>query len=675
MAEAIHRIGKLDLASIAGDSLAVCLNETGVFSHKHHNTLHIRPSEGKNSYAMKRLRDCIMDALGMDHEEPYHPHMTIGQSDDTLSSSHLFLADKIRLLTPYEWDADNLAVLVRDPERAGTSTGPRSMSLWGSVNLGRSLPVQLPAAGKFYGTDDGDDGITAKAKPQTTYNCVSPTDAWKPYLPSGLTDLPDDKPDRLIVASYNVLAEFEWPPSLERHADTIANILSNRAAADILVLEEVTDQFLSFLLADPEVRRRYPYSTHGPSDSPGVGPLPSLLNVIVLSRFALQWSYLPFHRKHKGAVIATFPSLRNCGSPETGSSRLVVAACHLSQGLVDAAVVAKKTEIQRLLAHLSDDFNGHPWIIAGDFNLATSSYSLDAARQRQDLSPESYRYLRGFDSMLTDMGLQDSWVASRVLSGESSDQISGQRLVCELHEGEQGATFDPLTNELAAKMVGSGLKKRPQRYDRIFVNSHLRLRPCRFNMFGFSLTNHNHGQARGVASDHWGIRCLLERPDSRMLDTSRAVQGNAPQLVRAAPTLGGLEEIKRCLGSRGSLASELDAQRRTQAIKLLERALQCRDYGDLDGNLRKGPRLVLLPVGSFALGVWDPASDIDCLCIGEMSQRTFFSLAKSRLRKLSSAGITLLRKVRANSGTMLELDVTGIKFDLQYCSAASILRQ
>jgi poly(A) polymerase Pap1 len=82
--------------------------------------------------------------------------------------------------------------------------------------------------------------------------------------------------------------------------------------------------------------------------------------------------------------------------------------------------------------------------------------------------------------------------------------------------------------------------------------------------------------------------------------------------------------------------------------------------------------MVVVPVGSYGLGVWSTSSDIDCLCVGSISAKTFFSLASQKLRKAADLGIRILRRVKANSGTMLELDVRGIKLDLQYCPATKI---
>src|SRR5207247_1213129 len=74
------------------------------------------------------------------------------------------------------------------------------------------------------------------------------------------------------------------------------------------------------------------------------------------------------------------------------------------------------------------------------------------------------------------------------------------------------------------------------------------------------------------------------------------------------------------------------------------------------------------------LGVWTPSSDLDCLYIGHASSRTFFALAAQRLRRAAAAGeaVRTLRRVEARTGTMLELEVEGVRVDLQYCAAPGV---
>jgi poly(A) polymerase Pap1 len=85
--------------------------------------------------------------------------------------------------------------------------------------------------------------------------------------------------------------------------------------------------------------------------------------------------------------------------------------------------------------------------------------------------------------------------------------------------------------------------------------------------------------------------------------------------------------------------------------------------------------MVVVPVGSYALGVWTSDSDIDCLCVGTISSKTFFKLARQRLVKAEGRGVRIMRKVEASTGTMLELSVNGVAMDLQYCPAARVVER
>ncbi len=85
------------------------------------------------------------------------------------------------------------------------------------------------------------------------------------------------------------------------------------------------------------------------------------------------------------------------------------------------------------------------------------------------------------------------------------------------------------------------------------------------------------------------------------------------------------------------------------------------------GLARLKSSLVVVPVGSYGLGVWTSTSDVDCLCIGPFSSSTFFALTVQRLKKAAAQGVKILRRVRANSGTMLELEVQASRW---ICSTA-----
>ena len=665
--KAAEAIGQLDITQ-KSEGIQVGLERAGAFVHKRYNTVYLQ-ADGDSMSSISHLRSSISQLLGKSFESSHHPHLTVAQSESPDSAPHKFLLEKARLLTPVHWHVTKLAILLRDSDLPDVDEHKR-MRLWGYVDLITGEVTQESQLRLFYDSQpsgaDGLDPQAESAQPRCSYRFNSTEGTWT-FVANGAniaTERGSTSIETLIVASYNVLAEFEWPPSSDRYAALIENITSARAKADILVLEEITDHFLPYLLSNEVIRNRFPYSTHAPPTQKGVGPLPSLLNVTVLSRYPLHWRYLPFQRRHKGAAIVEFPGLTHGLTRRSECPPLVLAACHLSQGLTDGAVVAKKNELQKILRYLSSVHTKQPVILAGDTNISTSAHTIKLARRKQTLTAQGQRYLRDLDTMLLEAGFQDSWLATRLEAGESSGMGSDPFLVDATYEGEQGATFDPLSNKLAADLVGVGFKCRPQRYDRILVNGHLTLRPSGFNLFG----------QENPASDHWGVRCLLAQRSSGSDTGSSPDQTQAISFCEAPINLGDVDELIACLRDHHHLPDQTDEESRKAALRILRTCLLS-DARSVDTDGLVDPDLILTPVGSFGLGVWTRTSDVDCLCIGNISSRTFFTLAIQKLRKAASQGITILRQVQANSGTMLELDVSGVKFDLQYCSAFSITKR
>lgn len=484
----------------------------------------------------------------------------------------------------------------------------------------------------------------------------------------------ESKPRSFTVASYNVLAEFEYPPSQGRYSLIVQNILQEAILADVLVLQEVTDDFLSFICQNDNVRKHYRFVSSGPPYQDDVEPLPSHLNVVVLSIWPFTWSWLPFRRRHKGSILVRFTDI----GKQDGDIFVptILATVHLTRGLTDGSVSSKKLELQALTTHLSEKYPQNPWILAGDFNITTSSFTIDAALKKKYISSQTVTYLKGLEDAISKAGLVDTWTSARIRYGDfvDSEQDLGRQM--EMFEGEQGATFDPGTNDLAAEVVGTGLNNRPQRYDRILVKGE------DFLVAGFAIFGRRRGYLHesidkdasdnklSYASDHWGIRCALKikTPGD---DPSPEVSAKFSVPVHLSPVSGPLNDaldLKSCLDGLGIFPSEADARRRKEAFQLLKDVV-------LDEGLvtaRGKPTFVLVPVGSYGLGVWTTSSDIDCLCIGPISARTFFSLATQRLRRAEGRGIKIRRRVNAHSGTMLELEVLDIKLDLQYCPSTIV---
>ncbi|KAH0532402.1 hypothetical protein TsFJ059_001096 [Trichoderma semiorbis] len=656
-----HKIASQD------EDISISLEEAGVFSHRRRSTVFIRPKPGQQVNRLSELRDQIHRFLGWSKGREYRPHLTLAQSEDSQASWHQFLLEKARRLTPLTWHTHQLAIMIRDPLSPKSTAASRPMRLWGYIDLISQSVVRDPTTLAAIPTLPVDVSLP---RPQATFHHSGVNMSWEP-LSDSITNA-DAEPtqlNRLVIASYNVLAEFDWPPSSSRYPALVGNILSERASADILVLQEVTDQFLSFLLSDSNIRSQYPYATHGPPDQHGVAPLPSHLNIVVLSKLPFQWEYLPSF-KHKGFGILKFPTVRTGGPSDSPPMPLVLAACHLSRGLTDAALATKRDEVKRLTEYLNSSFPQNPWVVAGDFNLASSSHTIDQALQRGEISQKGLGYLEEIEATVSKAGLQDAWLLSRVGPGESSSTTGNHESDLGLYEGEQGATFDPISNTLAAASVSAG-GSRPQRYDRILVTKSAQLYPYGFNMFGQAMDSSG-SISQNQASDHWGIRCLLMLSPSNVgVDIPSSSKFQEINLRKAALTWGSFEELKASLVSNGQFPSASDAELRQEAVALLQRTLLESDATD-DAEKRSQVQLVLIPVGSFGLGVWTSLSDIDCLCVGNISSKTFFTLAVQKLKKASTNGIKILRRVMANTGTMLELEIRGIKFDLQYCAAAAI---
>ncbi|TGJ81024.1 hypothetical protein E0Z10_g7745 [Xylaria hypoxylon] len=679
------------VASVASqtslDAVKIRLDAADVFSHRHDNTIFIYDNDKERISRLHDLRKIVLRALGhTSTKKNYRMHMTIGQSQDLNSSSHKFLLEKASLLPTVEWTVDKLYILVR--ERMNIDGNAFSqMKVWGTIDLTTFSICKADPSEHFndskllMSTTDGISETTGESDSLVNY----------PYTLSGegkwvshqfvSTQVPGESDiGSLTIASYNVLAEFEYPPSKARYPLIVQNILQEAILADVLVLQEVTDDFLSFICRNDDIRKHYRFISNGPPDQDDIEPLPSHLNVVVFSKWPFSWRWLSFHRRHKGSMIVTFKDI----GKKHGDIFIpaILSTVHLTCGLTDGSVSSKKLELQALITHLSENYSQNPWILAGDFNITTSAYTIEAAFNKKAISSQTIAYLKGLENALNEAGLVDAWTSARVQYGDFMDFEQDFERQTKIYEGEQGATFDPTVNDLAADIVGNGFNNRPQRYDRILVKGEDFL-VTSFTMFGRKL-GYLHEITAGrasdfedasknklsCASDHWGIRCSLTTNRSGdNIPVGDASKLSVPVHLSPAPnSLNDVSELKSCLDGLYVFPSEADIMRRKEAFELLKNVLLESDTVTARGK----PTFVLVPVGSYGLGVWTASSDIDCLCIGPISAKTFFALAIQRIRKAEDRGIRLQRRVNAHSGTMLELEVLGVKMDLQYCPSATI---
>jgi endonuclease/exonuclease/phosphatase family metal-dependent hydrolase/2'-5' RNA ligase len=675
--------------------LNVRLDKSDYFSHKRSSTIYITEGEndtGKRS--LTQLRRDILDAFNNQQplDDEYQPHLTIGQSEAQDTPLREYLLAKAGLLPPTKWQVEELVVLVRERTQASSK-----IRVWGTIQLsgdlpitiGRSVNVQsvvhcekvLPPderAGELSSSPEDTQSsmisnMTAAVQPGVTFQ-FSPTGSnWNAVQPTTPPSEERVTAGSLIVSTYNVFVDSIHPPPQDRYPILLQNLLSDSALADVLVLQEVSDSFLSYLLKHDHIRHRYPFSTHGPPDQAEIGPLASLRNIVVLSRWPFHWDWLPFEKRHKGTIVVVLDTVGNY--KESTFLPLVVAGVHLTSGLTDSSLAAKQSQVKAILRHLSRNYAENQWIVAGDFNITTSSYTIDAAVKRKSISPESATTLSSLDVMISDTGLCDSWFAARFEIGKTSGSQRGGMEFEDLYEGEEGATFEPTENPLAAEGAARSYHSRPQRYDRIFVKGDS-LRVTNFNMFGF-LEENNDDQSQTpkdrCGSDHWGIRASLQLdPDSAAMTESPL--SVAIDVKKAPPNIADVTVLKACLDEHQVFPTDEEISKRKEVFSLVKNVLQQGESRGAAEN-RHSLSFVVVPVGSYRLGVWNASSDIDCLCIGQISPKTFYALTVPKLRKAADLGVRILRKVKAASGIMLELEVRGIRLDLHYCAATSVVER
>lgn len=656
-------------------SQTVTLGEAGMFKHRNNSTVFLQESRTESDSCLASLRSRALQALN--HKpSPSNMHLTIGQTDDNTLFSQQFLLSKAQLLPKVECQIGALAILVRD--RTTELAGGNPMKLWGSIDLAQSQDVWTPSTLEYWMpilhsslhsqaennySDNAEEAtiLAHKRDAQTglTYQYRPQDDKWT--VCQG-TKQSSKTSESVSVSSYNVLIDSEYPATRDRDGILVQNILANAATADILVLQEVSDDFLTHLLSDLEIRRRYPYASHGPPHQADIGPLPSMRNIVILSQWCFTWKHVHFHRKHKGAVVAQFGK-----GLLPDDQILVVAGVHLTAGLTDGSVAAKKAQLQTLMSYLEQKHQDDAWMIAGDFNLATSSYTIGTALKDNSITEETVIALLSIETAFSDAGLVDTWTVAHV---EAADEIVPNTYE-ELFDGEEGATFDPRNNILAAESSGTS-SGRPQRYDRILVRTQDTLQVEYCNNFG--LPEDVNG-AQVVASDHFGVRSslkILDTPASNKAEASESIFRTRVKRQRAAEALRSLPELDHVLAAAGMLPTEEAIQQRQLALSTLERVILGTTGND---PTTSDIPMVVVPVGSYALGVWTADSDIDCLCIGTISSKTFFKLARQRLVKAHDQGVRVLRRVEASTGTMLELSVNGVAMDLQYCPAARVVER
>ena len=537
--------------------------------------------------------------------------MTLGQAYRQ-EEAVLLLSKGQRLLqhNTLEWTIDSIACFRKDDNDQG------KMKVVSEIFL--SPPS--PAGGSI---------VTAESPPTFYFN--SHENSWLIVAPP-LAQY--DAVKELTIVTYNILHDNNHP-AVHRGEDLVAALTN--IDADVVCLQEVTDELLSLFLDDGAIRSRWKWCNRGP------GAMESERNILVFSKENLpfSWQRVVLGGKHKAAVIASIQFF----DPTSDDPRtLVIAAIHLTAGLLPKHLSAKSCEFQALIQYLQRCHGEDDWVIAGDTNLPSA----------HTLSPV-------IDSLCID-----AWDAYHGPDGTTYD-----------------ATYDPTRNALAQRTARED--KSPQRYDRIYIK-----RACAIQVSSIDISD------KFLCSDHWPLRAQLamHTPDKRTLPTTRVL----PNAISFRDDVGLQKqnkdhepdtELRRFLESSNAIPFSEHVQRKERVIHNLRRTFDASDgsgspltdsvthAAQNDAQPTNSVRLVLVPVGSYALGVDFPDSDVDCIIVGNVSSTTFWSIVKQKLisQAKDNNGATLVnlkRFVKDAAVQMMVLEVDGVKVDLQYCPSAAL---
>ncbi|KAE9389497.1 hypothetical protein BT96DRAFT_1025020 [Gymnopus androsaceus JB14] len=379
--------------------------------------------------------------------------------------------------------------------------------------------------------------------------------------------------------------------------------------SDIICLQEVTDESLSSILSSPLIFSRFPFSTRHPSVV-----LENERNILLLSRFPFSWSKLDIGGKHKPAILASF---LNPYGPQ--NRKLVLAATHLTAGRTGSYIVQKTTELEALVNHMYESYPDDNWVLAGDMNW-----------------PESARVTPA-DDLFEDAGLVVP----------------------------HAPTYDPSTNSLAAATVRESTE--PQRFDRVYVKRN----------GGWDVAStHVFGNGDDPPSDHYGLTVVLQRR-LPATETVVSVPESTPHPRRPLlPSTGDLTdtELVDLFTKQSWLPSAEQERKMATVVETLSSIICPSNHASNNVQIR------IERVGSYALGVHTAHSDVDCLAVGNVSSSTFWDLARSRIRQnamLRKRGrgvdVRLRRFVKDAIVQRMDLEVEGVRVDMQYCPAKNLV--
>ncbi|KAH7364764.1 hypothetical protein BKA65DRAFT_573286 [Rhexocercosporidium sp. MPI-PUGE-AT-0058] len=638
------------LSSLTYSKLHVNLDDVGVFKHRKNATVYLKPDE-ESEERLVALRRALTGVLGCGEGEGtvegvYRPHLGVGQAGMLGSGNGIGMAverlsEQVRKVVAgggLGWDCKGLVVLKR--EASG------EMSVLEELRFGDCDD----ADGQEEEVGEGSGGVKDDMGWSTCFSFERNDEEWSRFS----RDVEAKTLDSISISSYNIMAE----PTADAFTNRLPLIISALSSPtrppknwlQILTLQEVNDESLPLLLSSPYIREAYPYSSHAPSSL-----LPSARNLVTLASEPFTSTVVDFEERHKSALVVCF----DFGTGAEQKS-LVVANVHLTSGLTDKAVKAKKEQMETLNKFLfAQGKVGKEVVVAGDFNLTTSARTIQMALSRNLITNETAQVVE----KVIDFGVWDD----AFLTPDSESELENESDLVghdgqEIFEGEQGATFDRATNPIAAQLEPP-IDRSPQRYDRVLFRKGGSIARGGLEIFGLP------DEEGRCGSDHYGVRATLNIIQSMTSKSDSSRKLVTQDIVDKITIVEDNTDLKPLINPY--LPSPSDISQREHAIELLH------------GALSKGKGLhglILAPLGSYLMGTYFADSDVDVLAIGAVNPGVFFEFAGRELRKLDNGGEgddgASFRGVHFVNSlvSIVEVCVLGVKFDLQYCQAEELVR-
>ncbi|KAF8529071.1 hypothetical protein BU17DRAFT_36825 [Hysterangium stoloniferum] len=574
---------------------SIKLDKVSRFKQREYDTVYLGVSEDGN---LRHVYDTLAKVFNYTGR-PAVPHLTLGQAQHW-DNSLTFLHEKGSMLIQdgIEWEMCSVVILRKSAADDG------KMEIYDEIPFSLNAPPFLPVA------------ITGLLP--TAYHFQSSN--WSPSKP-----LPQ-RPSGLHIATFNILHDPNHSLN-DRFPRLLSTILGVQPIPDILCLQEVTDEALRRLLSVPIIQSTWRWCTHDPCNV-----LPDERNIVVLARedFGFTWEPVKL-RKHKPAALISLPN--------EDHSPLIIAVVHLTAGLQAIHHQTKLEELNSLIAVLQQRFHDSPWIMAGDFNLATS---------------------QSVPSAISDI-FQDAWLHIHLFE-------------------DGGATYDPRANPLATLTMKKDSS--PQRYDRIWVRHEKDLSVTSVDIFGKD----------DSGSDHNGVAAHISFGTAEIMTTDTS--SVAPVTEQVALSNGDDEQLEQFIRREGGFPTISQSESRSNVVSALQKIFAIAPPTTKTGKeedagftkLHSVVRFQFVPVGSYGLQVDTQDSDVDILVVGNISPKSFWSLARTRLRRSTSRLLTgnpsdktdlpevLLRRfIKDASVPMMELTIGTVHVDMQYCSAAKVL--